>query len=376
MAYNVYLVKRRFSICNSLLQRCSKSTRIGPPWKVLFFGTDEFSLASLRPLCSKMRTGTLMDELGVVTKMGSAVAKFSESENLPHHYWPLENPNISSKYDLGIVVSFGHLIPKAVIESLPMGCINVHASLLPKWRGAAPIIHAVMSGDLETGVTIMKVKPHKFDIGEIIRQYRVPITWNETARTLEKRLAAYGAQLLMECIRDLPRCIIMATPQPNFGITHAPKIMPSMAIINWDLMSAESIYNRHRALCHIYPLTTKWQNVIVKLHSIELVKEFSRPFYTPEHCETSKKTALDFLSSDTCNYQPQKLIQTKETPIDGVPCGSLKYDRKNKILKILCADYHYISVDNISIGGKLMKAHDFYNGFMSKTEKIYWRFST
>jgi len=107
--------------------------------------------------------------LGVVTSFKSpanCVRSYAEKEKLPLQKWPIE-PSECSKYDLGVVVSFGHLIPASIINGFPNGMINVHASLLPKWRGAAPIIYAIMKGDARTGVSIMKIEPHRFDIGAV-----------------------------------------------------------------------------------------------------------------------------------------------------------------------------------------------------------------
>lgn len=98
--------------------------------------------------------------------------------------------------------------------------INVHASLLPRWRGAAPIIHALASGDEVTGVTIMRIQPYKFDLGEIIKQKSIEIADNTTQDQLTKELANIGASLLVDTIQELPTCIKNATPQPENGVTY------------------------------------------------------------------------------------------------------------------------------------------------------------
>jgi len=111
----------------------------------------------------------LSDRLGVVTSFKSpanCVRTYAEKEKLPLQKWPID-PSVCPQFDLGVVVSFGHLIPASIINGFPYGMINVHASLLPKWRGAAPIIYAIMKGDASTGVSIMKIEPHRFDIGDV-----------------------------------------------------------------------------------------------------------------------------------------------------------------------------------------------------------------
>ncbi|XP_021923687.1 methionyl-tRNA formyltransferase, mitochondrial isoform X2 [Zootermopsis nevadensis] len=100
------------------------------------------------------------------------------------------------------------------------GMLNVHASLLPRWRGAAPIIYAILNGDSETGVTIMQIKPRKFDIGNIVLQERCPIAPTDTAPVLKERLAELGSKLLQETLKDLPRCLHESVPQPESGVTY------------------------------------------------------------------------------------------------------------------------------------------------------------
>ncbi len=90
----------------------------------------------------------------------SDVQAYSEQEGLTTHWWPPKESSLSS-FDLGVVASFGHLLPKRVIAAFPRGILNVHASLLPRWRGASPVAHSIMSGDERTGVSIMEIRPHQ-----------------------------------------------------------------------------------------------------------------------------------------------------------------------------------------------------------------------
>jgi len=135
------------------------------PPKVLFFGTDHFSLPSLQRLHQNKV------DVGVVTSFKSpanCVRSYAELQKLPLYRWPITAEQCAS-YELGVVVSFGHMIPSHIINVFPNGIINVHASLLPRWRGAAPIIYAIMKGDTKTGVSIMKIQPHHFDVGDVSR---------------------------------------------------------------------------------------------------------------------------------------------------------------------------------------------------------------
>lgn len=355
------------------LYSCKPS--VGPPWNVLFFGTDSFSLDSLKSLWAKLNTGTLISDLAVVSKKGSIVRNFAESEGLTVFDWPLEVNKIDSKFHVGMVVSFGHLISEDIIKSFPLGCVNVHASLLPRWRGAAPVIHAISNGDTETGITIMRIRPHRFDTGEIVKQYRIPIDPNETSIELQNKLGFYGSNLLMECLRDMPRCLDKAIAQPDIGVTLAPKVNSTMASIYWNKMSALQVYNLHRALQHIYPLTTRWHNCSAKLHHISLEKKFvdfkQATTSSKSSEEKSKRSALDFLSSPSTELKPIKPI--RPIPIDN--CGQIKYDKKAKQLRVLCSDGNYIIVKKLTLGGKTMTAADFHNGFLTKKSYDNWFFS-
>ncbi|KAK9504091.1 hypothetical protein O3M35_010510 [Rhynocoris fuscipes] len=363
----------------SVESKCTKvSLYKGPPWRILFFGTDDFALHSLKALCAKLRTGTLIESLGIVTKKGTLVEKFGEDENLPSFVWPIKPVDIENKYDIGMVVSFGKMITNDVIMSFPLGCVNVHASMLPRWRGAAPIIHAVMNGDTETGITIMRIHPHKFDVGEIVRQYRIPIENDETASELEIKLGKYGAHLLMDCVRDLPRCVQKAIPQPNEGVTYAPKIKSEMAIVYWDKMSAIKLYNMHRALNHLYPLTTKWHGRKVKFTEISIDKEnFNtnriRRNDTKQDSD-SRKSALAFLNSNTENTS-ESLKSFSFNDVNN-EAGVIVFDKKSKNLNVKCCDGNNIVVKRLKHLGKSMSALDFYNGFVNKRPKDEWRFGS
>uniref|UniRef100_A0A1A9WRP6 methionyl-tRNA formyltransferase n=1 Tax=Glossina brevipalpis TaxID=37001 RepID=A0A1A9WRP6_9MUSC len=171
--------------------------------KLLFFGTDNFSLPTLKMLHRNCRGNT---NLGVVTSFkmpANCVRVYAQQNNLSLYKWPIL-PNDCHFYDIGVVVSFGYLIPISIIEAFRLGMINVHASLLPKLRGAAPIIHAIMNGDIETGVSIMRIEPKRFDVGGIFAQQSVPIKPNMLMPELHKQLAEEGAKLLVKVIKNYP----------------------------------------------------------------------------------------------------------------------------------------------------------------------------
>ena len=134
--------------------------------------------------------------------------------------------------DAGVVVAFGQILPAAVLEAPRLGCLNLHASLLPRWRGAAPIQRAVMAGDAVTGVQVMRMT-EGLDEGAILLSETVPIAFDETAATLHDKLALAGAPLLARALDLLGRGEAVETPQAEDGITYARKIRPEEARIDW-----------------------------------------------------------------------------------------------------------------------------------------------
>jgi methionyl-tRNA formyltransferase len=159
--------------------------------------------------------------------------------------------------DLIVVVAYGHLLPPAILELPKFGCLNVHTSLLPKYRGAAPIQWAIANGETETGVTVMQMDAG-LDTGPIISQRRTPILPEDDSVTLHDRLAQLGAELLVETIPDFVAGKIPPQPQPAEGVSHAPKIKKEEGKIDWKL-SAQEILNRLRAFTPWPGAFTYWQ---------------------------------------------------------------------------------------------------------------------
>jgi methionyl-tRNA formyltransferase len=137
-------------------------------------------------------------------------------------------------------------LPKAILDLPRFGCLNVHTSLLPKYRGAAPIQHAILNGEAETGVTIMKMDVG-LDTGDILAQERTPIAASDNSQTLHDRLADLGAGLLVRTIPQYVSGAIQPRPQLAEGVTHAPKIKKTDGEIDWT-QPARVIWNRVRAL--------------------------------------------------------------------------------------------------------------------------------
>lgn len=142
------------------------------------------------------------------------------------------------KLDAGVVVAFGQILPAEVLNAPRLGCFNLHASLLPRWRGAAPIQRAIMAGDRVTGVEVMQMT-EGLDEGPVLASETVRIDALETAGTLHDRLAAVGADLLARTLGAVERGQAIAKPQAEEGATYAKKIRPKEARIRWDRPAAE-----------------------------------------------------------------------------------------------------------------------------------------
>jgi methionyl-tRNA formyltransferase len=134
--------------------------------------------------------------------------------------------------DAAVVVAYGLILPKPVLDAVPLGCLNLHASLLPRWRGAAPINRAIMAGDAETGVTVMKME-EGLDTGPVAMAEKVAIAPDMTAGELHDRLVRLGADLMGRALGALERGALRFTPQPEAGVTYASKIDKAETRIDW-----------------------------------------------------------------------------------------------------------------------------------------------
>lgn len=150
----------------------------------------------------------------------------------------------SLQADVFVVVAYGLILPAAVLQMPRLGCVNVHFSLLPRWRGAAPVQWAIIEGDAESGVTVMQMD-EGLDTGPVLERFNVAIGPDDTAGTLADRLAELGASVLPEVLSRLEET--EATSQPGDGVTYASKLQPADARIDWA-QPAEAIRNRIRGL--------------------------------------------------------------------------------------------------------------------------------
>jgi methionyl-tRNA formyltransferase len=155
--------------------------------------------------------------------------------------------------DAAVVVAYGLILPKAILEAFPLGCFNLHASLLPRWRGAAPIHRAIMAGDTETGVMVMKMD-EGLDTGPIAMAERAPIGSDASTGELHDGLARLGAKLMIVALGALERGSLTLTPQAAEGVTYASKIDKSETRIDW-IKPWQAVHNHCRGLS---PFPSAW----------------------------------------------------------------------------------------------------------------------
>ncbi|WP_420497036.1 methionyl-tRNA formyltransferase [Sneathiella sedimenti] len=174
----------------------------------------------------------------------SAVHQLANSEGVPVRTpVSLKSPEVQAEFadlklDVAIVVAYGLILPSAILDAPKFGCLNLHASLLPRWRGAAPIQRAIMAGDEETGIAVMQMEAG-LDTGPVLSETRVPINAETTAGSLHDVLAETGAELLLRTLARLEAPDLVATPQSSEGVTYAEKISKSEAKIDWRRSAIE-----------------------------------------------------------------------------------------------------------------------------------------
>ncbi len=172
----------------------------------------------------------------------SPVQVLAEKHDIPVHA-PLslktaeaQTTFASHSADVAVVAAYGLILPQPILDAPRRGCLNIHASLLPRWRGAAPIQRAILAGDAETGISIMQMDAG-LDTGAVLLEKRIAIGPDEAAGGLHDRLAALGGEAITEALEDLDR--LKPRPQPSEGVTYAAKISPEEARLDWTRSAAE-----------------------------------------------------------------------------------------------------------------------------------------
>jgi methionyl-tRNA formyltransferase len=330
--------------------------------KIVFVGSSEFALPALRTLVHQAKhplvavitqpdnkkgrglKDSVLPVKAEALKYGVPAIWQSESINTPESIAKIRDVNP----DLMIVVSYGQKISDAVLNIPAKGCINIHPSLLPKYRGSAPINYALLNGDKQTGITIFKIV-NKMDAGPILKQVAVDISDNETAIELSNRLAEKSAEILMLLLDEIDQNSIKLMTQDESLVTLAPKFDKSDGEINWS-KSSQQILNQIRAMC-------PWPGTYTYLS------------YPPE----SKKEALKV---DIC----RAVIYTndaKNNPAPGghfIPMKGLTVSSEGEIIEIdgnriivACGNNEKLMITKLKpAGGRVLSAKEFINGYRLK----------
>jgi methionyl-tRNA formyltransferase len=242
--------------------------------RVLFMGSPQFAIPTLQTLLAGYQV------VGVVTQPDRPsgrgrqlhpppVKELAQAHGLPVlQPASLRSPEAIAELqalrpDVIVVAAFGQILRPAVLDLPPFGCLNVHASLLPRWRGAAPIAAAILAGDEATGITIMRMDPG-LDTGPILRQRALPIAPDDTSASLGEKLARLGADLLLDTLPDWLAGRLEPRPQDGTQVTLAPQLEKEQGHIDWS-EPADAIARQVRAF-HPWPGTfTIWQGAPLRI---------------------------------------------------------------------------------------------------------------
>lgn len=233
-------------------------TRGTPALRVALFGTPAFALPSLELLHAQHRLllvvaqpdrpvgrGHHLSSPATVQRARELSVAVAQPERLRNHT-AFHDFLRDLDLDVAITAAYGQILPTALLGVPRHGFLNVHASLLPRWRGAAPVQHALIAGDPDTGVSIMQTDPG-LDTGPVRLRRRIPIPADDHAPQLLERLAALGAEALSEALMRLSAGELPSVPQPSDGITLAPRLTKEDGRVRWH-ESTTSILNRHRGV--------------------------------------------------------------------------------------------------------------------------------
>ena len=288
--------------------------------RLVFMGTPEFAVPSLRAL-----VGAGYEVCGVFTQpdkpknrgmrlQPTSVKEYALTENIPV-YQPEKLRTGQALAileglapELIVVAAYGKLLPAEILELPRLGCINVHSSLLPRYRGAAPINWAILNGERESGVTIMHMA-QGLDTGDIILQRATPITPEDTAQTLHDRLSELGAQLLLEAVDALGRGTAPRIPQDDARSCYAPMLSRELSPIDWS----ESAWHIHNQVRGLIP----WPSATAEIDGV--------------HCKIWKTAVLEERRA-------------------GAPGSIVQADKHG--LKVLCGDGQVLAIEELQPDGK------------------------
>lgn len=218
--------------------------------RIVYAGTPEFAVPALAALHrSPHQVVAVYSQPDRPAGRGRVLTASPVKHYALEHGLPVEQPlnfrdpqtvaHLSSYApDVMVVAAYGLILPQAVLDVPRLGCLNIHGSLLPRWRGAAPIQRAILAGDAQTGITIMRMEKG-LDTGPMLRLQSVAVESHDTAATMHDRLAAMGAELLLAVLDDLPAALSQAQVQPTEGVTYASKLSKEEALLDWSQTAAQ-----------------------------------------------------------------------------------------------------------------------------------------
>ncbi len=255
---------------------------MGEPLRIVFAGTPEFAVPPLKALLdSEHRVAAVYTRPDRPAGRGrrltpSPVKELARSRGIEVHQPRTLRDDAAVatlealRPDLMVVVAYGLILPPEVLAAPRLGCVNIHASLLPRWRGAAPIQRAIEAGDRETGVSIMKMD-EGLDTGPVYLQRKIPIEAEDTAATLHDRLARLGAEALLEALPGIAEGTLVPQPQDGAEATYADKLTKQEAVIDWS-RPAWRIERKVRAFNPWPVAQTRYENANLRIweaHAIE-----------------------------------------------------------------------------------------------------------
>jgi methionyl-tRNA formyltransferase len=249
--------------------------------RLAFMGTPDFAVPSLRALAAEGH-----EIAAVYTQPPRPAGRGQQAKPSPVHAladahgWPVRTPAglkdaaaqrafADLNLDVAVVVAYGLLLPAPVLTASRLGCLNVHASLLPRWRGAAPIQRAILAGDAQTGISIMQMD-EGLDTGPILAQQAIAIAATETASTLHDRLAALGAEMIVAAVAGRAAGTLHPRPQPVEGVTYAEKLSRAEAWLDWRRPAAD-LERQVRAFAPWPGVTFQAQGETIKVLAAEVI---------------------------------------------------------------------------------------------------------
>lgn len=279
--------------------------------RVIFMGTPDFSVPALQAIAARH------DVVAVYTQPPRAAGRGQKPRPSPVHRAALDlglpvlhpeklrDPADQDRFaahqaDVAVVVAYGLILPQPILDAPRLGCLNIHASLLPRWRGAAPIHRAILAGDEASGVAIMQMEAG-LDTGPVLAETRTPIGPQDTTADLHDRLSRMGADLIVDVLDRLP---LTATPQPKEGVTYAAKIDKSEARIDWTQPAAQI----DRQIRGLSPFPGAWCDIEgerVKLLRSRLVQGAGEPGQVlPDFTIACGEGAIQVLTAQRSGKKP------------------------------------------------------------------------